>query len=237
MVDGLVDPKRTPWFLSGNVEGEQSPDILFLDNPSFGEVVLSDEELVLASRGRTNSAGQGDPLDELFRRHFRRVSRWCLRFTNNPEDAADLAQEVFAKAFQNLHQFRGQSKFSTWLYVIARNQCLNWRTAGARHDDSFRSEAQDGLLASISDERSGPYHAAEQHSTATFVARVLNETLTDIEKSVFTLHFGQDIPLSTVTRLLGLENRSGAKAYLVSAKRKLARRPKASNRNYRLAVN
>ena len=52
---------------------------------------------------------------------------------------------------------------------------------------------------------------------------LLDRELTDTEKRVFIMHYGDDVPLLTITRLLGLENRSGAKAYLVSARRKLAR--------------
>ena len=52
---------------------------------------------------------------------------------------------------------------------------------------------------------------------------LLDRELTDTEKRVFTLHYGDDVPLQTITRLLGLKNSSGAKAYLVSARRKLAR--------------
>jgi hypothetical protein len=52
---------------------------------------------------------------------------------------------------------------------------------------------------------------------------VLNSALDDTEKIVFTLHYGDEMPLDSITRMLGLENASGAKAYIVSAKRKLAR--------------
>jgi len=53
------------------------------------------------------------------------VFRTCLGFTHNKEDADDLTQEVFVKAYQSIQSFRGQSAFSTWLYRIAVNTSLN----------------------------------------------------------------------------------------------------------------
>src|SRR6516165_1335856 len=86
--------------------------------------VLSDEELV--DRYRTHANVQRDEfLNELFERHRTRVAAWCYRMTGDVDAATDLAQEVFLKAFQNLESFRGQSKFTTWLYSIARNHCMD----------------------------------------------------------------------------------------------------------------
>jgi DNA-directed RNA polymerase specialized sigma24 family protein len=53
--------------------------------------------------------------------------------------------------------------------------------------------------------------------------QLLDEALDETEKKVFTLHYGDELTLATITRLLGLRNQSGAKAYIVSAKRKLNR--------------
>src|SRR5437764_8531011 len=86
---------------------------------------LSDEDLVSQYRGQAGSPQADALLNELFRRHHGRVALWCLRLTGDRESAADLAQEVFIKAFRNLDSFRGESKFSTWLYSIARNHCFN----------------------------------------------------------------------------------------------------------------
>jgi RNA polymerase sigma-70 factor (ECF subfamily) len=63
--------------------------------------------------------------DALMIRHERQVYRACYRFVNNREDAMDLAQEVFIKAFENLAAFRWESSFKTWVYRIAINHCIN----------------------------------------------------------------------------------------------------------------
>ena len=63
----------------------------------------------------------------------------------------------------------------------------------------------------------------ERAWSARLVHSLLDEALDETEKKVFILHYGDDLPLDTITRLLGLSNRSGAKAYVVSARRKLTR--------------
>jgi RNA polymerase sigma-70 factor (ECF subfamily) len=184
---------------------------------------IPDEELVVKHRSAESAADRDQYINELFRRHYARVGRWCLRFTNDRESAADLAQEVFAKAYQNLHSFQMQSKFSTWLFVIARNQCLNSLRANSRQATELKAEVEEDFIADIPDRSHGPYDAAERASSARVVNKLLAEALDETERTVFTLHYGEDLPLDEITRLLGLENRSGAKAFIVSAKRKLAR--------------
>jgi RNA polymerase sigma-70 factor (ECF subfamily) len=184
---------------------------------------LPDEELVAGSRSLAD-AGQRDLyVNELFRRNYSRVARWCLRFTDERETAADLAQEIFAKAYQNLSSFQGQSKFSTWLFVIARNHCLNAARARSRQATELKTEVEEDFLSAIPDSAPSPYAEAERQSSAAMLRGLLNEALDEKEKAVFTLHYAEDMPLDTITRLLGLDNQSGAKAYIVSAKRKLAR--------------
>jgi RNA polymerase sigma-70 factor (ECF subfamily) len=63
--------------------------------------------------------------DELMIRYERQIYRLCYRFTSNTDDARDLAQEVFIKAFEHLSDFRKESSLKTWLYRIATNHCIN----------------------------------------------------------------------------------------------------------------
>src|SRR5437868_679790 len=88
----------------------------------FGE--LSDEDL-LAEAKRQTGDHRDALVNELFERHYERVARWSLRFTGNPDAAADLAQDVFVKAHRHLWSFKGSSRFSTWLYSIVRNESMN----------------------------------------------------------------------------------------------------------------
>src|SRR3954470_3298870 len=71
--------------------------------------------------------GDREAFDRLVERYQRDVYRICFRYVNNHSDASDMAQEVFLKAFKAVGRFRGDSAFSTWLYRIAVNTCLNFR--------------------------------------------------------------------------------------------------------------
>ncbi len=70
-------------------------------------------------------AGSPAAFDVLVTRHRRGVYQICYRFVNHHEDAADLTQDAFVRAWRGLASFRGQARFSTWLYRIAVNVCLN----------------------------------------------------------------------------------------------------------------
>jgi RNA polymerase sigma-70 factor (ECF subfamily) len=81
---------------------------------------LDDASLVQESLG-----GRREAFDLIVERHRRSVYQVCYRFVNQHEDAADLSQEVFVRAWRALPTFRGTAALSTWLYRIAVNLCLN----------------------------------------------------------------------------------------------------------------
>jgi len=141
-----------------------------------------DRTLVLATLD-----GKRDAFDELVRRHQRHVYQLCYRFSGNHEDASDLAQDVFVRAYKGLRSFRGQSAFSTWLYRIGVNVCLNraaTRAAAARtvplervdHADP-RGERADAAL--VREERAAEVRAAiarlPRKQRAALILRVYHE--------------------------------------------------------------
>jgi RNA polymerase sigma-70 factor, ECF subfamily len=87
----------------------------------------TDYDLVLQSQN-------GDPaaFETLIRNHQRMIHSLTFRMTGSLADAEDLAQETFIRAYEQIGTFRGSAKFSTWLYRIAFNTCLNWRQSEAR---------------------------------------------------------------------------------------------------------
>lgn len=186
----------------------------------MGLVQLPDEELLEKAReqgklGRPNA----ELIDELFRRHYARVAWWCLRLTGDREAAADLAQDVFVKAFRHLDSYQGGSKFSTWLYSIARNHC--WSELRAR---SIRPEEMgETPLIELTDGEPNPLQQLELRESQALLRQMVEECLDETEKRVFTLYYKDELPMDVITRLLGLSNLSGAKAFLVSGRRKLER--------------
>lgn len=179
---------------------------------------LSDEELM--SRFRHGSAMQPRELflNEIFRRYQTRMTRWCLRYTKHQDEALDLAQDVFLKAFEHVHTYRGESKVSTWLYAIARNHCLAFlrkrRITGINITESIEASLGDSKAMSA-------FSTVEDEQMFRLLRHAMATTLDELEAQVMTLHYVQDVPLQTITQMLGLANPSGAKAYVLKARRKL----------------
>jgi RNA polymerase sigma-70 factor (ECF subfamily) len=102
--------------------------------------------------------GEREAFDRLVEKYQRDVYRLCYRYVNNHQDANDMAQEVFLKAYRALDRFRGDSAFSTWLYRIAVNTCLNFRASrkpeGAELPDALPDKAPGALERLERDERS-----------------------------------------------------------------------------------
>lgn len=178
----------------------------------------TDEALVGEYRRSATPEARRALADELFSRHYQTVARWCFRFTGDQDRAADLAQEVFLKAHRHLDSFQGSSRFTTWLYSISRNEFLNHlQRRRAAHVDSEEA------LIDVPSLEPGPEEIATDRSRAHRLHDFLETTLDETERTVFTLHYGDDMPLDNITQALSLKNASGAKAYIVSARRKLAR--------------
>jgi RNA polymerase sigma-70 factor (ECF subfamily) len=93
---------------------------------------LDDSALVAACL-----AGRAGAFDLIVERHRRPVYQLCYRYVANHEDASDLAQDVFLRAYRGLKNFRGQSSVATWLYRIAVNVCLNRVTAKGPQTESI----------------------------------------------------------------------------------------------------
>jgi RNA polymerase sigma-70 factor (ECF subfamily) len=123
--------------------------------------VLGERDLVEACL-----AGRAEAFDLIVERHRRSVYQLCYRFVGNHEDARDLSQEVFLRAYRGLGSFRGQSSLATWLYRIGVNVCLNRVSAKTpasepideRQFVDVRSESLSERL--VADERAARVRAA-----------------------------------------------------------------------------
>jgi RNA polymerase sigma-70 factor, ECF subfamily len=135
-------------------------------------------------------AGRREAFDVLVERHQRHVYHLCYRFAGSHEDASDLAQDVFIRAYRGLGGFKGQASLGTWLYRIAVNVCLNQRAAKAATPDALEPllRAGDGRTASrdesacdalLRGERAGQVRAAiarlPRKQRTTLILRVYHE--------------------------------------------------------------
>jgi len=101
---------RNPW-LSTGVMAES-------------DATWDEDELVRAAQ-----SGDRDAFGLLVECYQRDIYRLCYRYVNDRQDASDMAQEAFLKAYRAIGRFRGSSRFSTWIYRIAVNTCLNFRAS------------------------------------------------------------------------------------------------------------
>src|ERR1700677_823166 len=114
----------------------------------------SSEEIALVRRAQD---GEMSAYDELVQRYQERIYATIYHMTSNHEDANDLAQEAFVKAYQALKSFKGGSSFYTWLYRIAVNKTINFlkqrknRQHMSLNDLDFNAEHDPDLVALISD--------------------------------------------------------------------------------------
>lgn len=113
----------------------------------------SEEEQTWVTRSRE---GDQQAFAALMQRHQKMIFALTYRMTGCLADAEDLTQESFIAAFEQLATFRGDSKFSSWLYRIATNRCLNWRQRDARRERAYENWGRERDVAA----------AAEPHAEA-----------------------------------------------------------------------
>ena len=122
--------------------------------PASAEAPTPPEEMELVRRARR---GDLPAYDELVRRYQERIYATVYHMTANHEDANDLAQEAFIKAFQALRSFKGGSSFYTWIYRIAVNKTINFlkqrrnKSQMSLDDLDFNAEHDPDLVALVSE--------------------------------------------------------------------------------------
>lgn len=130
-------------------------------------------------------SGRRQAFDVVVERHRRQVYQLCYRYVGNHEDAADLAQDAFVRAFRGLRGFKGESSLATWLYRIAVNVCLNRLALKAPASepldpaDRVDSRAERPDVALLREERAAEVRAAIRQlppkQRATLILRIYHE--------------------------------------------------------------
>jgi RNA polymerase sigma-70 factor (ECF subfamily) len=160
------------------------------------------EEQVLVRRAR-----QGDlaAYDDLVRRYQERIYATIYHMTSNHEDANDLAQETFIKAFQALKSFKGGSSFYTWIYRIAVNKTINFlkqrknRSHMSLNDLDFNAEHDPDLVALVSDK------TPRREASLAELQEKLNEAmqkLSEPHRLVVTLHDVQGLAHDEIAEVM-----------------------------------
>ncbi|MBO5340534.1 MAG: sigma-70 family RNA polymerase sigma factor [Oscillospiraceae bacterium] len=123
--------------------------------------MMTEQELVLLAK-----QGDDQAFAQLMRDNEKRIYNLTLRMTGNPEDAMDLAQDTFLNAWKGLKFFKGDSAFSTWLYRLASNACIDFLRRQKRRQDISAPLAADSededRLPEVPDDRFRPDTQLEQ---------------------------------------------------------------------------
>jgi RNA polymerase sigma-70 factor (ECF subfamily) len=182
---------------------------------------LEDDELI-----RQAQAGNRGAFDQLVRRYDQSVLRLALHMLGSEQDAQDVHQEAFIKAYRHLHNFRFECSFYTWLYRIVTNLCLDQlrRRKSRREDPATILDAggdELDLMANVTDDRASANPGREfERSTMAATIHAALEKLTPRERTVFELKHYQGLKLRTIGEMLNTTEET-AKNTLFRATKKL----------------
>jgi len=155
----------------------------------------AEEASEVAHRVRKAHAGDLAAYDQLVTQFQERIYGLCYHMTSNHEDAHDLAQDSFVKAWQALKNFKGDSSFYTWIYRIAVNTHLSL------NDLDVQPENDPDLVALVSDK------TPRREANLAELQRRLNEAilkLSEDHRTVVTLHDIQGLPHEQIAKILGV---------------------------------
>lgn len=175
----------------------------------------TDEQLVRIAQDEADTPRGRSAATELLERYRRPVYLWAFRYVRDHERALDMSQDVFLKAWRGLGGFGGKSKFSSWLFAITRNQCLN----EVRRVNILADEGTDAEL--IRDRNPDPARQLEEREGEERVRGLIRSELDPVEQKAIWLRCFERLPVDDITDLLGISESSGARGVLQRARRKL----------------
>lgn len=166
--------------------------------------------------------GDANAFEVLVSEYEKNVYNIALRMTGNPEDASDMTQEAFIKAYNSISNFRGDSKFSVWLYRIVSNVCLDFlRSRSRRPTVSLSVEDDEGeeTELEVADESEAPETMLERSLTRDSVRRGL-QTLPSDYRQILLLREIQGMSYEEIAETLSLEAGT-VKSRIFRARKKL----------------
>jgi RNA polymerase sigma-70 factor (ECF subfamily) len=125
-----------------------------------------------------------------------------MKFLADEAEASDIVQESFLRVWKHIDRYDPQQKFTTWLYRIVVNVCLDRLRALKRNRGIFFSRDRDPLLEDLPDEHD--WDAAITHKEFALIVRTLSRQLTRTQQLVFTLRDLQDLSMDEVATITGL---------------------------------
>ena len=153
------------------------------------------------------AAGNADAFEQLLLKYQTPIYNLCLRMTGNPEDAADMTQEAFLKAWRSLSSFQFESSFSTWLYRLTTNTCLDYlRSQKRRPQCSLTVEDDDGeeQVLDVTDEAPTPEEALLSAEERSQLVHALSQ-LEASQRQIITLRVVNDLSYAEIAEILDVK--------------------------------
>jgi len=147
------------------------------------KMTVSDAQLLTRAK-----SGDDTAFNDLVCRHQNFVYRTALGYLHDSETAKDAAQDVFIKAYQGLPYFQSDSQFSTWLYKICKNYCLNLLRRQKLENETEPTN----------------FDKNETDLSLTLTIRKLVDSLNDEHREIITLKYYQDLRYDQIARLLNI---------------------------------
>lgn len=154
--------------------------------------MFSDEQLV----ERIVSEKKHDEFGQLYDRYSEKVYHKCISFVKDLDLAQDLTHDIFLKVFMSLSKFQGQSKFSTWLYSVTYNFCVDY----VRKQGKFTQEGEEKLaqLADVDDE-------AQERELLQMEAQRLSKVLEELppkDKMILLMKYQDELSVKDIMQAL-----------------------------------
>lgn len=169
---------------------------------------LTDEELMTRCRD-----GESQALEVLFRRFKHPIYNFCLRFLRDPGRAEDVLQETFLRLFASRESWESNARFSSWVYRIARNLCVDevrryWnRQVFPESQMSLSGEENSDFLDSRPGRSDDPRESLDREALGRLIAEAIDQ-LSEEQREVTILHKYQDLSYPEIAEILGISSES-----------------------------
>lgn len=175
-----------------------------------------DTDIALVRRAR---GGDFEAFEQLFERHRALVYRFAYQMTSRRDDAEDIVQEAFVRAYQNLHRYRDEAKFTTWLLRIVTNLCTDQARMSTRRTALEQQEAKGALDWMTIGDTDDPVSNLEQDRRKKALRTALN-ALPSHHRTVIVLRDIEEREYPDIAEILGCSV-GGAKLRVLRARRAL----------------
>ena len=167
-----------------------------------GKTMAVQEEALI----RRAASGDDGAFEKLVLAHQKQVYNLCLRLSGNEQDAYDLSQEAFIKAWRGLAQYQFGAEFSTWLYRLTRNVCIDHLRRLKRQPSVPLETEQDGETVELPlpDGAPGPEERVLHEEKQRILAEAM-QALSDEQREILVLRVVNDLPYEQIAEILGLQ--------------------------------